>query len=96
MKKMCPSETQKFADWGHVRRGYSLEQLAKVIAVPCATSATFISPMTVLCHDVAFSNVPARVRKAICMALSPVTWLGYAAHGANSKGTETASAWRKP
>jgi ubiquinone/menaquinone biosynthesis C-methylase UbiE len=96
MKKMCPSEEQKFAEWGHVRRGYSLEQLAKLIAIPCAASATFISPMTVLCHDVAFSNAPARVRKAICMALAPLTWVGYAAHSANSKGTETASAWRKP
>jgi hypothetical protein len=79
-----------------VRRGYSLEQLAKLIAIPYATSATFISPVTVLCHDVAFSNAPARVRKALCMALSPVTWIGYVTHTANSKGTETASAWRKP
>jgi len=96
MRKMCPSEEQKFAEWGHVRRGYSLQQLAKLIAIPCATSATFISPVTVLCHDVAFSNAPARVRKAVCLALSPLTWIGYAAHNANSKGTETASAWRKP
>ena len=96
MKNMCPSEEQKFAEWGHARRGYSLKQLAELIAIPYATSATFISPLTVLCHDVAFSNAPARVRKALCMALSPVTWVGYAVHTANSKGTETASAWRKP
>jgi SAM-dependent methyltransferase len=96
MDNLCPSEEQKFAEWGHVRRGYSLEQLAKLIAIPYATSATFISPVTVLCHDVAFSNAPARVRKALCMALSPVTWIGYVTHTANSKGTETASAWRKP
>jgi ubiquinone/menaquinone biosynthesis C-methylase UbiE len=96
MKKMCPTEEQKFAEWGHVRRGYSLEHLAELIAIPYATSATFISPVTVLCHDVAFSNAPARARKAICVALSPLTWVGYASHGPNSKGTETASAWRKP
>jgi ubiquinone/menaquinone biosynthesis C-methylase UbiE len=96
MKNMCPSEEEKFAEWGHVRRGYSLEQLQKVIALPRTSSATFISPVTVLCHDVAFSNLPSRSRKAICTALSPVTWLAYAAHGAGSKGTETASSWRKP
>ena len=96
MKNMCPTEEEKFAEWGHVRRGYSLEQLSDLIAIPRESSATFITPITVLCHDVAFSNAPARVRKAICMALSPVTWLAYAAHRPGSKGTETASAWRKP
>jgi len=96
MKNMCPREAEKFAEWGHVRRGYSLEQLSNLIAIPRESSATFINPLTVLCHDVAFSNAPARVRKAVCMALWPLTWLAYAAHRPGSKGTETASAWRKP
>lgn len=96
MKNVCPSEEEKFAEWGHVRRGYSLEQLGDLMAIPRQSTATFISPVTVLCHDVAFSKAPTRVRKAICVALSPVTWLGYAAHGPHSKGTETASAWQKP
>lgn len=96
MKNMCPPEEEKFAEWGHVRRGYSLEQLSNLIAIPRENSATFINPLTVLCHDVAFSNAPARVRKAICMTLWPLTWLAYAAHRPGSKGTETASAWRKP
>ena len=96
MKNLCPSEEQKFAEWGHVRRGYSLEQLESLIKIPLESSATFISPVTVLCHDVAFSNAPSRVRKAICISLSPITWAGYVAHRANHKGTETASAWRKP
>jgi GT2 family glycosyltransferase/ubiquinone/menaquinone biosynthesis C-methylase UbiE len=96
MRKWCPSEEEMFAEWGHVRRGYSLEQLDKLIASPCERSATFISPLTVLCHDVAFSRIPARLRRAICLALSPVTWIGYAMHTSGSAGTETASAWRKP
>jgi SAM-dependent methyltransferase len=95
MKNMCPTEEEKFAEWGHVRRGYSLEQLSSLIAIPRESSATFINPITVLCHDVAFSKAPARVRKAACIALSPLTWLAYAAHRRDSKGTETASAWRK-
>ena len=96
MKKWCPNEEEMFAEWGHVRRGYSLEELNKLIAVPCERSATFISPLTVLCHDVAFSRIPGRLRRAICLALSPVTWVGYAIHMPGSRGTETASAWQKP
>ncbi len=96
MKNMCPTEAEKFAEWGHVRRGYSLEQLSSLIAIPRQSAATFISPLTVLCHDVAFSNAPARVRRAMCLALSPITWLGYVLHQPASKGTETASAWRNP
>jgi SAM-dependent methyltransferase len=96
MKGICRSEDEMFAEWGHVRRGYSLEQLSKLIGIPRERSATFISPVTVLCHDVAFSRAPTRVRRAVCLALLPVTWLGYAAHRPGAKGTETASAWRKP
>jgi ubiquinone/menaquinone biosynthesis C-methylase UbiE len=96
MKKWCPSEEKMFAEWGHVRRGYSLEQLKQLIAIPFERSATFISPLTVLCHDVAFSRIPARSRRAICSALSPITWAAYAIHRPSSLGTETASAWRKP
>jgi SAM-dependent methyltransferase len=96
MKPFCRSEAEMFAEWGHVRRGYSRDELGALLDVPCERSATFISPVTVLCHDVAFSRAPARVRRAICRGLSPITWLGYALHGQNSRGTETASAWRKP
>jgi len=96
MKKWCPSEEEMFAEWGHVRRGYSLEELNKLIALSCEGSATFISPLTVLCHDVAFSRIPRRLRRAICLALSPIAWIGYAIHMPSSSGTETASAWRKP
>jgi SAM-dependent methyltransferase len=96
MKSLCPSEQEMFDEWGHVRRGYSLEQLRELIAIPHERSATFISPITVLCHDIAFSRAPVRLRRAICLALSPVTWIGYAVHASDGAGTETASAWRKP
>ncbi|HEX7793360.1 MAG TPA: methyltransferase domain-containing protein [Vicinamibacterales bacterium] len=96
MKPVCPSEQHMFEEWGHVRRGYSVDQLGELISGSCERTATFISPLTVLCHDVSFSLAPARLRRAICLALWPVTWLGYASHGAHSPGTETASMWRKP
>jgi ubiquinone/menaquinone biosynthesis C-methylase UbiE len=96
MKPFCPSEEQMFAEWGHVRRGYSLDQLAALLPISFERSATFISPLTVLCHDVAFSRLALRVRRAICIALSPITWLAYVTHRPDGRGTETASAWRKP
>jgi glycosyltransferase involved in cell wall biosynthesis/SAM-dependent methyltransferase len=96
MKKWCRSEEEMFAEWGHVRRGYSIDQLNRLITIRCERSATFISPLTVLCHDVAFSRIPGRLRRAICLALSPITWIGYAIHRPCSSGTETAAAWRKP
>jgi SAM-dependent methyltransferase len=92
----CPSEQQMFAEWGHVRRGYSIGELRHLIGLGCEASATFISPLTVVCHDVSFSNAPVRLRRAICTALAPMTWLAYALHRPDSPGTETASAWRKP
>jgi SAM-dependent methyltransferase len=96
MKPFCPSEEKMFAEWGHVRRGYSLAELRALIGVPCERSATFISPISVLCHDVAFSRAPLRVRRAICRGLLPITWFAYALHGPNGRGTQTASAWRTP
>jgi SAM-dependent methyltransferase len=95
MQKWCPSEQEMFNEWGHVRRGYSLDQLDKLIAIPRQRSASFISPITVLCHDVAFSRLGGRVRRAICLGLSPLTWIGYAVQSPRSLGTETASSWRK-
>lgn len=95
MRRFCPSEEEKFAEWGHVRRGYSLPELQQVIGIACADHAAFINPVTVLCHDIAFSNLPRMVRKALCNAISPMTWAGYAAQPARSTGTETASLWRK-
>jgi SAM-dependent methyltransferase len=95
MKPFCPTEEEMFAEWGHVRRGYSLDDLGTLIGLACERTATFISPISVLCHDVAFSRAPGRVRRATCLALSPVTWMAYALHRPASRGTETASAWRK-
>jgi hypothetical protein len=50
----------------------------------------------VLCHDVAFSRAPGRVRRAVCVALWPLTWVSYLLHRPTSPGTETVSVWRKP
>ena len=96
MKPICPAEADVMAEWGHVRRGYTLTDLEQLIELPYQNAATFINPITVVGHDVAFSNLPNRVRRSLCMMLSPVIWLSYALHRPESQGTETASAWQKP
>jgi SAM-dependent methyltransferase len=95
MKPICPSEASIMAEWGHVRRGYSLEQLKALIPLLCQEHATFINPVSILCHDVAFSALSHRQRRILCTALSPVTWLGYHLHFPHGIGTETASIWRR-
>lgn len=96
MRPFCPSEEAMFAEWGHVRRGYARSELDALVGLPAARAATFISPLTVLCHDVAFSRLPRRLRRLACWVLSPVTWLGYALHRPGSPGTEGAYLWQKP
>ncbi|MBD0390076.1 MAG: class I SAM-dependent methyltransferase [Nostoc sp. C3-bin3] len=95
MKSICPSEAEVMAEWGHVRRGYTLDELKNLIGLPCQNSATFINPLTVLCHDVAFSRLSERKRQFFCKMLSPLTWLSYSLHQPHATGTETASAWQK-
>jgi ubiquinone/menaquinone biosynthesis C-methylase UbiE len=94
LRRICPSESEMLTTWSHVRRGYSLAELGRLFACPPSAAATFINPLTAPCHDVAFSNLPRRARRTLCVVLSPVTWLGYALHGPRTRGTETASCWR--
>lgn len=95
MQPICPTDADMIAEWGHARRGYTLGELEDLIGLPCQSYATFINPLTILCHDVAFSHLPFVVREMFCLSLSPLTWLSYSLHKPNTKGTETASAWRK-
>jgi SAM-dependent methyltransferase len=95
MKSICPSEADVMAEWGHVRRGYTLDEVKSLLNLPCQSYATFINPFTVLCHDVAFSRLSHSRRQFFCTALSPLTWLSHSLHKPQARGTETASAWQK-
>lgn len=94
LKPYGPPEEQLFEEWGHVRRGYTLEDLDRLVGLPRLAWATFINPVTVIGHDVAFSNLPHRRR--LVAALAPLTWAAYALHHPHFPGTETAAAWQKP
>ena len=95
LSRICPSEDELFAEWGHVRRGYDLEQLAALIEIPLEAHASFISGWTALSHDLSFSRLSRRTRRILCAAIAPLTWVGYALHRPHHAGTETATAWRK-
>jgi SAM-dependent methyltransferase len=95
MKSICPSDADVMAEWGHARRGYTLDELKDLIGLPCQTYATFINPVTVLCHDIAFSHLSPLQRNFLCTVLSPLTWSSYVLHKPEAMGTETASAWQK-
>ncbi|MDQ3714847.1 MAG: glycosyltransferase [Actinomycetota bacterium] len=93
---ICPTDEDVMAEWGHVRRGYALSELDRLVGSAALRWATFINPVTVLNHDLAFSRLPSRVRRGLLSILSPVSWLGYAVHRPHWPGTETAAVWRTP
>lgn len=95
LKPICPPESDVMADWGHVRRGYTLDELNALIPFPCQQYATFINPVTVIGHDIAFSNLAPPLRYLVSLIVSPITWLAYWFHQPTHKGTETASRWQK-
>jgi glycosyltransferase involved in cell wall biosynthesis len=95
MKPYCPPEEKLFSEWGHVRRGYSRTEIEKLVGFPANRTADFINPLTVLCHDVGFSNLKRRWRQICWAILSPLTLLGYTLHRAETKGTETVYIWMK-
>jgi hypothetical protein len=96
MKSFCPPEEKLFAEWGHVRRGYSRAEIEELVGFQANRIATFINPLTVLCHDIGFSNLTRRRRQLYWAMLSPITLVGYLFHRAGDKGTETAYVWIKP
>lgn len=89
----CPPETDILARWGHVRRGYSRNELAALFDMVPHASAPFINALSVMSHDLSFNNWSERRRVAACMALWPVTLAGYVLRGL--PGTEWAAIWRK-
>jgi SAM-dependent methyltransferase len=94
LRTLVPTEEELFARWGHVRRGYSVAELTRLIGVAPAATATFINPVTSIAHDIGFSRLPQRVRRILGALAFPVAWGGYVLHEQNAPGTETASCWR--
>jgi GT2 family glycosyltransferase/SAM-dependent methyltransferase len=93
---ICPTDEDMIAEWGHVRRGYAPPDLARLFGRAPVKTAGFITPLTALGHDLAWSKLPEPARRALCGLVSPMTWLAYAVQPASRPGTEIAASWRKP
>ena len=96
MRPICPDEADILAEWGHVRSGYSVEQLEALFGPGFVDRAGFINRITVVNHDLAFSRLPHRLRKALSLLLGLPTWCGYWLGAASRTGNEIALAWRAP
>lgn len=95
MRPICRDEADIMAEWGHVRRGYDLHRLASLFGRSPERTAGFITPLTVVAHDISFSQLPRRMKRMLCMLVAPMTLLGYARGGTAENGTEIAALWRK-
>jgi GT2 family glycosyltransferase/SAM-dependent methyltransferase len=93
---ICPTDAQMMAEWGHVRRGYAVSDLARLFGRPPVKTAGFISPLTALGHDLSWAKLPEPARRALCGLVSPLTWFAYALQPPSRTGTEIAASWRKP
>jgi SAM-dependent methyltransferase len=94
-KPVCPPEEELFAEWGHVRRGYTQGELDALFGAPAEVVVSFINPLLALSHDVSFSRLSRRRRTLLHALLAPVSVVGWLAHGRRTRGTEIAAAWRK-
>lgn len=93
MTRFCPPEAEIIARWGHVRRGYSRNELANLFSMEPSASTPFINALSVMSHDLSLNGWSERRRIAACMALWPITLAGYALR--DLPGTEWAVMWRK-
>lgn len=91
---VTPTEEDVMADWGHVRRGYRIERLDELLGPGRVAEATFITPVSVVAHDLAFSRLPPWARRLAVAAAAPAAWVASALHRPFGPGTETAAAWR--
>ena len=94
-KPICPSEDELFAEWGHVRRGYTQAELDALFGAPAKAITSFINPLLALSHDVSFSHLSWFSRMMLHTLLAPASVVGWLAHRPDSPGTEIAAAWQK-
>jgi GT2 family glycosyltransferase/SAM-dependent methyltransferase len=93
LRRISAEEADQIAAWGDVRRGYSLEDLERMLGLRPAAVCSFVNPLTVLAHDIYFSRLPEWIRRGLCTLLSPLSWAGARVR---RRGIRTAASWQKP
>ena len=96
LKRLCPPESEVMAEWGHVRRGYSVADLDRLVGRSHDAYATFITPLTVVAHDISFSRLPPIIKRVVGLLLAPVVIPAARLHRPNGAGTEMALRWTIP
>jgi SAM-dependent methyltransferase len=95
LRRFCPSDQELMDAWGHVRRGYSADELARLFGLPPTATASFINGLTAFAHDVAFSRLSKPRRRLLHALAAPMTAAGYLLHRPDRPGAEIALAWRR-
>lgn len=94
-RAVSPTEETLFAEWGHVRRGYDQARLDAMFGGAPVAKGGFINGWLALSHDIAFSNLPRRVRTGLHALAAPVSLIGWLSQRPGRPGTEIAAAWQK-
>ena len=95
LEPICPPEAELFERWGHVRRGYDPERLEAMFGGRPERASSFINPWLALSHDIAFSRLSRRARRALHALVAPVSLWGWLRPAGPGRGTEIAAAWRR-
>jgi SAM-dependent methyltransferase len=90
---VSPSEESLFADWGHVRRGYTQAQLDALFGRPASATGAFINPWLAVSHDIAFSRLPRPLRMVGHLLAAPISFYGWHRHKPGDPGTEIVARW---
>lgn len=94
-RRFCYPEDEITAVWGHVRRGYQLDQLCRLFSgFALAGTASYLNPLTVIAHDVSFSKLSESWKRALILLQYPITLIGYAL-GSPGPRLGLAAAFRK-
>lgn len=91
----APSEEELFAEWGHVRRGYTREGLETLFGGQAEQWGGFINPWLAVSHDIAFLRVPKVAKLGLHLAAAPISAFGWFRHRAGMTGTEIVASWSK-
>lgn len=95
MAPLCPHECLLMDEWGHVRRGYTAEDLSLLFHDDPTATFGFINRVTAFYHDIAFSKLGPRKRKLLYALAALPTAVAYALHNPRTHSTEIAAAWRR-
>ena len=92
-RPISPSEDTLFADWGHVRRGYTQNELDALFGGPASATGAFINPWLAVSHDIAFSTLPKPLRLVAHALAAPISLYGWHRFGPGDPGTEIVARW---